>query len=128
MNSGKGHSRQLIKPTAPARNTLTVLPPHLAVAYFVLVRRHELAGHELELVRFRVARLSPRKRIANLGEFNVWLEICLRYLYPHNTRQIVARTDNPRDHKAVSVRNERRKWKADSTWRMYADGSFTDSV
>src|SRR5213593_2619219 len=56
-----------------------------------------------------VARPSAGKRIANLGESNVRLEICLRYVHPHNTREAVACTNNARDHKAVSVRNERRK-------------------
>src|SRR5207244_10923514 len=60
-------------------------------------------------VRSRVEHPSPKKRIANLEEFNVRLEICLRYLHPHNTREAVACTNNARDHKAVSVRNERRK-------------------
>src|SRR5437762_1452817 len=64
---------------------------------------------ELFNVRSRVARPSPKKRIANLGESNVRLEICLRHLHPHNTREAVACTNNARDHKAVSVRNERRK-------------------
>src|SRR5438094_7435654 len=60
-------------------------------------------------VRSRMARPSPKKRIASLGESHVWLEICLRYLHPHNTREAVACTNNARDHKAVSVWNERRK-------------------
>src|SRR4029434_3361304 len=63
----------------------------------------------LFFVRYRVARPSPKKRMANLGESHVWLEICLCYLHPHNTREAVACTNNARDHKAVSVRNERRK-------------------
>src|SRR6059036_1732925 len=75
-----------------------------------------------------VARPSAGKRIANLGESNVRLEICLRYVHPHNTREAVACTNNARDHKAVSVgMSVESEWKVGSKWRMYADGSLIDS-
>src|SRR6185503_13520562 len=53
--------------------------------------------------------MTEDERNANLGEFHVWLEICLRYLHPHNMREAVACINNARDNKAVSVWNERRK-------------------
>src|SRR5439155_2837111 len=36
-------------------------------------------------VSSRVARQSPRKGIASVGESNVRLETCLRYVHPRNT-------------------------------------------
>src|SRR5438093_2523819 len=68
-----------------------------------------MSCHSTRAVRLSVEPPSPKKRLANLGESHVWLEICLRYLHPHNTRETVACTNNARDHQAVSVRNERRK-------------------
>jgi uncharacterized protein YndB with AHSA1/START domain len=75
-----------------------------------------------------VARPSPKKRIANLGESNVRLEffyVTYIRITPEKLWHALTTPEIIKQYRfGMSVESE---WKVGSPWRMYADGSLMDS-